>query len=225
MRNLNEKKYILFDLDGTLTDPKEGITKSVQYALKDQGIEEPDLNNLLCFIGPPLKYSFMEFYGMNEQETERAIEKYRERFGTVGLFENAAYEGIHEILAQLKAEGKILAVATSKPEVYSVKIIEKYGLKEYFDVVTGSELNGGRAEKWDVILEVFRILRITEDQKDDVVMIGDRKHDIIGAAKCGIESVGVRFGYASQGELEEAGATYIADTMEDLGRMLCKGDK
>lgn len=221
MTELSKKKYILFDLDGTLTNPKEGITKCVQYALHAAGIEVPNLDDLLCFIGPPLRYSFAQYYGMNEADTDKAIEKYRERYSTIGLFENSAYEGIHEILEKLKEQGKILAVATSKPEIYTHKIIEKYGLKKYFDEVVGSELDGTRDNKWEVIEEVFSRLQLTQDKKAQIIMIGDRKHDIIGANKCGIESIGVEFGYAEEGELKEAGATYIVETVEELGKLLC----
>lgn len=206
---------ILFDLDGTLTDPKEGITKSVQHALKAFGVEA-ELDDLLCFIGPPLQWSFEEYYGFDEEKAKLAIEKYRERFREVGMFENEVYEGIEEMLETLAKEGKTLAVATSKPEVFAVQILEHFGLAKYFKVIVGSELDGTRVNKKDVIEEVFVRLQLTEEEKVHTLMIGDRKHDIIGAKACGIDSIGVRFGYGEGNELEEAGATYIVETVEEL---------
>lgn len=207
---------ILFDLDGTLTDPKEGITRCVQYALKSFGIEEPDINNLTRFIGPPLKDSFMEYYGFDEDKSKVAIEKYRERFSTVGVFENGVYDGIKDMLEELRKMGKILAIATSKPEIYAEKILEKYELRSYFKVVVGSELDGTRSNKADVIQEVFKQLRLTEEEKLGTIMVGDRKHDIAGAKACGIHSIGVRFGYAEEDELRLAGAEYIVENVNQL---------
>ena len=227
------KVYVLFDLDGTLTDPKEGITKCVQYALADFGIIEPDLDALTCFIGPPLLQSFREYYGFDEEEAKRAVAKYRERFSTVGLFENSVFEGVHEMLNKLREKGKVICLATSKPEVYAKKIIEKYGINKYFDIVVGSELDGRRTNKAEVIEEVLHQLAVkaeydaatvyakpTADIREKAIMVGDRHHDIDGAKTCRMESIGVRFGYAEPGELEEAGATYIADTVEDLTKLL-----
>ena len=207
---------ILFDLDGTLTDPKEGITKSVQYALSHFAIEEVDLNNLTRFIGPPLKQSFMEYYGFDEDTCLRAIEKYRERFSTVGIFENGVYDGIKDMLNQLTQMGKLLAVATSKPQVYAERILEKYDLKQYFKVIVGSELDGTRSNKADVIEEVFKQLKITSQEKIETIMVGDRKHDILGAKACGIHSIGVEFGYAEVNELNLSGAEYIVDSVDEL---------
>lgn len=218
-------KYILFDLDGTLTNPKEGITKCVQYALKYFNIDEPNLDNLTKFIGPPLQESFERFYNFSKENAKLAVEKYRERFSTIGLFENGVYDGIKELLKALKREGKILAVATSKPEVFSLRILEKYELKEYFDVICGSELDGRRTIKAEVIEEVFNRLHLKDDEKSSVVMIGDRKHDIIGAKALSIDSIGVKFGYAEENELENAGANFIAETVEDLKRLLLSSGK
>ena len=157
-------KYILFDLDGTLTNPKEGITKCVQYALKYFNINEPNLDNLTKFIGPPLHESFERFYNFSKEDAKLAVEKYRERFSTIGLFENGVYDGIKELLEALKREGKILAVATSKPEVFSLRILEKYELKDYFDIICGSELDGRRTIKAEVIEEVFNILHLKDEE-------------------------------------------------------------
>ena len=210
--------YLLFDLDGTLTNPQEGITKCVQHALRAFGIEEPDLEKLIPFIGPPLIQSFMEFYNMSEEDARKAVAVYRERFSTVGLFENFPYPGIADMLAELKAKGKILAVASSKPTVYVRRILEKFELAPYFDVIEGSNLDGTRVDKKEVIAEVLS--QLDNPSADDLLMIGDRKFDVIGAREMGFGCVGVRFGFAAPDELEQSGAVYIADTVQDLHRYL-----
>ena len=215
------KKIILFDLDGTLTDQKEGIIKCVQYALEYFGINVSDRDELLCFIGPPLIDSFQDFYGFSPKDAEVAVEKYRERYKDIGIFENGIYDGITDMLAACRKAGKRICLATSKPEVFAKRILEKYGMAEYFDEVVGSTLDGSINAKCDVIKEAFRRMNIvTEDELAQVVMVGDRKHDIIGAKECNIQSVGVRFGYAEKGELEAAGADYIVDTVEELTHKL-----
>ena len=209
---------LLFDLDGTLTNPQEGITKCVQHALRAFGIEEPDLEKLIPFIGPPLIQSFMEFYNMSEEDARKAVTVYRERFGTVGLFENFPYPGIADMLAELKAQGKILAVASSKPTIYVRRILEKFELAPYFNVIEGSNLDGTRVDKKEVIAEVLS--QLDNPSADDLLMIGDRKYDVIGAREMGFGCVGVRFGFAAPEELEQSGAVYIADTVRDLHRYL-----
>lgn len=206
------KKYLLFDLDGTLTDPKDGITKSVQYALRKFGIEE-ECENLISFIGPPLLDSFMEFYGFDIDKAELAIKYYRERYSTIGLFENNVIEGIQEVLSKLKDHGYIMAVATSKPTHFAIPICEKFKLSEYFDLIIGSELDGTGTRKSDVIFEVLKQLDAIPGQ---AVMVGDRKHDIIGAKETGTISIGVTFGYAEECELEKAGADFIVKTPAEL---------
>lgn len=213
-------KYIFFDLDGTLTDPQEGITKCVRYALSHYGIEETDYAKLMRFIGPPLVWSFHEYYGFDEKKSLEAVEKYRERFSTIGLFENKVYDGVYDVLQKLTDTGHILALATSKPRVFADRIMKKYRLRPYFKLICGSELDGTRNDKNEVI--DYAIDKLGCD-RSKVIMVGDRKHDIIGAKKCGIASCGVRFGYAEEGELEEAGADFIADTMEDLLPILMQG--
>lgn len=210
--------YLLFDLDGTLTNPQEGITKCVQHALRAFGIEEPDLEKLIPFIGPPLIQSFMEFYNMSEEDARKAVAVYRERFSTVGLFENFPYPGIADMLAELKAQGKILAVASSKPTIYVRRILEKFELAPYFNVIEGSNLDGTRVDKKEVIAEVLS--QLDNPSADDLLMIGDRKFDVIGAREMGFGCVGVRFGFAAPDELEQSGAVYIADTVHDLHRYL-----
>ena len=218
------KKYLLFDLDGTLTDPKVGITTCVQYALKDLGIEEEDLSKLEPFIGPPLKDSFMEFYGLSEEQAEVAIAKYRERFQDVGLFENEVYEGIPQMLHTLQSKGIFLAVASSKPTVFVERILEHFNMRKYFKVVVGSELDGTRVNKDEVVQEALK--QLFGDQpikKEEIYMIGDRKFDVEGAKALGIESVGVAYGYGSMEELKEAKADFIVRTVEELEKFLLRG--
>ena len=181
------KQYLLFDLDGTLTDPKVGICTCVQYALASFGIEEPDLDKLEPFIGPPLKNSFMNYYHLTEEQAEEAVEKYRERFKDTGIFENKLYDGIEQMLIALNSKGIHLAVASSKPQVYVERILEHFDLKKYFSVVVGSELDGRRETKDQVVQETLRQL-FGENPVDpaQVYMIGDRKFDVEGArARCG----------------------------------------
>ncbi|MDO5562708.1 MAG: HAD family hydrolase [Synergistaceae bacterium] len=211
------KKYILFDLDGTLTDPEEGITKCVQYALKSFGIDEPCLSNLRCYIGPPLKQSFMVYHGLDDKDAEAAVWKYRERYKDIGIYENSAYDGIADMLKKLRAAEKVLAIATSKPGVFAARIAEKYGLSEFLAGVYGSELDGSRTDKADVISYALSGLMAEPEQ---AVMVGDREHDILGAKKCGVMAVGVEFGFAEPGELEKAGADYIAETVKNLESIL-----
>ena len=217
-------QYCLFDLDETLTDPKEGITKSVQHALKYFGIEEPDLDRLEPFIGPPLKDSFMEFYGLSEEQALKAVEVYRERFAPVGVLENEIIPGTGQMLAHAREKGIHLAVASSKPLVFVRQILRHFQIEEYFEVVVGSELDGTRGSKEEVVEEALRQLGILEmdpaDKKSLCAMIGDRKFDIQGAIAHGLTGIGVSFGYAGEGELSAAGADMVADTMEQLERIL-----
>ena len=220
------KKYLLFDLDGTLTDPKLGITSCVQYALKFFDIEEPDNDKLLSYIGPPLIESFQEYHGLTQEQAKTAVEKYRERFKDIGIFENDVIDGIDEVLSEFMKKGFVLALATSKPQEFAVRIMEHFDLSRYFTVEMGSGMNGERKYKADVIEAVIERLAKMYPQEDissikaDSIMIGDRLHDIEGAKQCGIESIGVRFGYAKEGELEEAGDDYIVSTPQELLKLL-----
>lgn len=211
---------ILFDLDGTLIDPKEGITKSVQYALSECGIIEEDTNNLLDFIGPPLVNSFCDFYNMTEEQAWFAIGKYRERFGKKGVYESTLYDGVEEMLKALKLANKKIAIATSKPEPYAKTILENYKLDGYFDVICGCEFNGERNTKTEVIVEALK--RLGNPELSKTVMIGDRKHDVEGANNCGLDAIGLRLGYAKENELEKAGAKYIVDDIFSLKDFLLK---
>jgi phosphoglycolate phosphatase len=209
---------ILFDLDGTLTDPGIGITNSVMYALQKYGITVRDRSKLYSFIGPPLWESFQRFYGFSEAEAKKAVSYYREYFSVTGMFENTVYDRIDALLAALENSGKTLAVATSKPEVFAEQILEHFDLAKYFSFIGGSELDGKRVKKDEVIRYALEMSGVTD--LSTAVMVGDREHDILGAKKTGIASVGVLFGYGRREELEAAGADYIAETVEDLNKIL-----
>ena len=205
---------ILFDLDGTLTDAAPGITNSVKYALSKFGIDETDDNKLRKFLGPPLISSFMEFYGFSKEKAQKAVEYYREYFVPHGIFENEVYSGIPKLLQKLKADGKTLIIATSKPETFAVQIAEHFEIDSYFDLIAGSNLDNTRSKKAQVIEYALETLGILD--RAHAVMIGDREHDIKGAKKTGLRSIGVLYGYASPGELENAGADFTANSPEEL---------
>ena len=209
--------YLFFDLDGTLTDPALGITNSFIHALKHFGIEIPSYEKLCTFIGPPLPDTFKTQFGFDDQKASEGVKKYREYFSTKGLFENSVYPGIPELLKKLKEAGRKLVVATSKPEEYSVKIIDHFGLAQYFENVCGSLMDETRSKKDEGI--AYAIERNHRSDKSKILMIGDRKHDILGAKKVGIKSVGVLFGYGSRQELEEAGADFIAENVSRLDKI------
>lgn len=215
-------KYILFDLDGTLTNSKEGITKSVKYALNKFNIPVTDLNSLEKFIGPPLKDSFMEYYNFDENKAEEAVKYYREYFSKNGLFENEVYADIETMLLSLKEAGLHLIVATSKPTVFSKKILNHFNLTRFFDAIVGSTLDGSRSNKSDVIKFALEENKIDPSK---ALMVGDREHDIIGAAKNNIASMGVTYGFGSHDELEKAGAKYIVDTVNELSEKIVSLNK
>lgn len=209
-------KNILFDLDGTLTDPKVGITTCIAYALNSFGITVESLDDLEHFIGPPLKEQFMESYGFDDRQAEQAVGKYRERFAVKGMYENEVYDGIEELLQALKAEGKVLGVASSKPEVFVNEILKHFHLDGYFDCIAGADMEGKRTEKEAVVADALQRLGITENEKPKTVMIGDRKYDVLGAKAHGLASIGVVFGYGGYEELQHAGADQIAMTVAEL---------
>lgn len=210
--------YILFDLDGTLTDPAEGITNSVAYALLKYGITVEDRTTLYKFIGPPLKDSFMNYYGFSEEDAIKAIEYYREYFKPKGMLENKVYDGIPELLAEIKRQGKKVILATSKPEVFAVEILKHFDLYKYFDFVAGATLDGTRSKKGDVIAYALAQTGITD--KSQCLMVGDRAQDINGARENGIDSLGVLYGYGDREEHENANATYIAESVSDILRFI-----
>lgn len=208
-------ELILFDLDGTLTDSAPGITRCVQYALTYLGKPKYRPEELNCFLGPPLKEQFMKFAGLSEKEADTAVEQYRERYNGIGIFENEVYEGIPELLEYLKKQGKKLGVASSKPQVYVEQILRHFDLYRFFDVITGSEMDGTRTDKAEVIEEALRRSGYS-GRRSRVLLVGDRSHDVRGAKTCRIECVGAAYGYGGRKELEEAGAERICETVEDL---------
>lgn len=212
------KTTILFDLDGTLTDPGLGITNSVMYALEKLGYEVPAREKLYKYIGPPLSDSFRADYGMTQQQAQHAIDVYREYFSVTGLFENEVYPGIPEMLETLRTGGKKLLLATSKPEKFARRIMEHFDLAKYFAFIGGADLAGTRGTK-DRVIEY--VLRETGTDAADCVMVGDRLHDAEGAAKFGIPTVGVLWGYGSEEELRSAGCVGIAKTAEELVQLCC----
>lgn len=211
-------RLILFDLDGTLTDPKPGITRAVRYALERLGVSVEDPETLTPFIGPPLHHSFARFYGFDDERIREAIRLYREYFEATGLYENAIYPGIPPLLARLHAAERRLVVATSKPTIYAQRIVDHFGLGEYFARVVGSELDMTRSDKAEVIAEALG--SFPEVARDGVVMVGDREHDILGARAHHLDAIGVMYGYGSRAELEAAGAAAIAGTVADLADLL-----
>lgn len=215
---MKQYNYILLDLDGTITDPVEGITKSVEYALNHFGIQISDRKELYPFIGPPLFDSFREYYHFTDEQAKEAILKYRERFADKGLYENKVYTGIQNFLADAIAQGKTLMLATSKPTVFAKQILDHFNLSSYFTFVAGSGLDGSFYTKADVIRHVLESNHLTD--LSDIVMVGDRKHDIIGAKENGIDSIGVLYGYGNREELTKAGADYIVADIQELHRLL-----
>ena len=210
--------YILLDLDGTITNPAEGITRCFEYALNHFGITVESRAELEQFIGPPLRQSFKEGFGFDDEKATEAIAKYRERFTPTGMYENEVYPGMEEALQSLKEAGKVLIVATSKPEHMAKKILEHFHLDGYFDDICGSCDDAKRNEKDEVIRYALEKHGITNS--DDVLMVGDRKFDVIGAEKCGLKCMGVLYGFGDREELEQAGAAYIAETVEDMSRII-----
>ena len=207
-------KTILFDLDGTLTDPALGITNSVAYALSKWDITVSDRSELFKFIGPPLLDSFAEYYGFSDSQSRLALKYYREYFTDRGMFENRVYEGIPQLLSELRSRNKKLIVATSKPEEFAVRILQHFKLDGYFDFIGGASMDETRVKKADVIQYALDTCNI--NNKASVVMVGDRHHDIDGAKLCGLSSIGVTYGYGSINELKDAGADFIALSVEDI---------
>lgn len=214
-------KYLLFDLDGTLTDPAEGITQAVSYALSYFGIHIEDRATLYPFIGPPLKDSFRDFYGFSDTQILIAEDKYREYFSEKGIFENKIYPGIRKLLASLEENEAQILLATSKPEVFAERILEHFHIREFFDFVGGATMDGTRSEKKDVVRYVLDSAGI--EKPTEAVMIGDRRHDIEGARANGLDSIGVLWGYGNLNEFQKAGATYTVQNIEALS-LLLSGD-
>lgn len=210
--------YLFWDLDGTLTDPGLGITNSILYALKKFDITVSDRSTLYPFIGPPLMESFRKYYGFDEEEAGLAVTYYREYFGVKGLFENEVYAGIPAFLEKCAAGGKHLILATSKPEHYAVQIMEHFHLAQYFECLCGSRMDAGYETKADVIRDAFCRCNITD--KSEVLMIGDRMHDICGAKECGIPCAAVLWGYGNEEEFRQYGADYVVKNLDELGKLV-----
>lgn len=215
---MKEYNYLLMDLDGTITDPMIGITRCVEYALNHFGIQVKDLRELCPFIGPPLLDSFREFYHFTDEQAKEAAAKYRERFADTGIYENKLYEGMKDFLEEATRQGCTLILATSKPTVFAKRILDYFDIDRYFTFVAGSGLDGSFYTKGDVIRHALQSNNLTD--LSSVVMIGDRKHDIIGAKENQLDSIGVLYGYGDRAELSAAGADYIVTDIAELRRQL-----
>ena len=211
---------LLFDFDGTVFDTVEGITKSIQYALRKHG-RDAELEELRCFAGPPLVDKFMEVYEVSKEEAEQLVTDFRERYVPIGVYESSPFPGIRELLEALRAAGKKVAVATSKPQPLAELLLERAGLRELFDVVVGSGGGVNNDAKWQI---VTRAMELCGAKPENCVLVGDTKYDVEGARKCGIPCIGVRWGYAVEGELEAAGAEMVVETVKEVKAMIKAGD-
>ena len=210
-------KNVLFDLDGTLTDPAEGITNALMHAQRRLGMAVSPREELYVFIGPPLIETFMSEWGLTRAEADQALLYYREHFSVKGLFENVPYPGIGACLGSFKAAGLRLFVATSKPEPLSLRILEHFDLLPYFEAVAGSTMDEQRTKKGEVIAYALDTYHL---DPSETVMVGDRKHDVLGAAENGLPCIGVLYGYGSRAELVEAGAAALAADLGALSALL-----
>ena len=210
--------HIFFDLDGTLTDPGLGITNSVMYALERFGIAVADRRDLYAFIGPPLLDSFRRYCGFSDAEAREALRLYREYFSDRGIFENEVYPGVPALLQRLRDAGRRIVMATSKPEPYALQIAEHFGLAGAFDCIAGATMEETRTKKDEVIRYAMERCGVSDPSR--VLMVGDREQDVLGAAKCGVDCLGVLYGYGSREELSGAGARELAETVEDVGRLI-----
>lgn len=213
-----KKKYVLFDLDGTLTDSREGIVNSIEYMLRHYQIAVKDRSELQPWLGPPLKESLMKYFGFAEDKALEGVAVYREYFDRQGIFENRVYPGVEDMLRCLKEQGYQLFVATSKPETAAVRVLEHFGLAEYFDYIGGATLDDSRVRKGDVVRYVLETCGVEE--KTQALMVGDREHDVQGAKENSLETAGVLYGYGSYEELTEAGADYLVESPEGLVKLL-----
>lgn len=210
---MKKYRHLLFDLDGTLADPSEGITKCIAYALEYFGIKTENLDSLKSWIGPPIKDSLMEIYHFDEAKADLGVEKYRERYTDIGIYENRLYDGVPELLFRLKESGYHIALATSKPTVFAQRIVEHFKIDPYFDFVGGAGLDDSRPTKGHVIQHVIEETKLIPSQS---LMIGDRKYDIIGGKGAQMDTVGLLHGFGHREELQNAGATYIFEGLTEL---------
>lgn len=209
-------RYLFFDFDGTLYDTVEGITRCVQYALRKRGMDAP-LDSLRCFAGPPLDDMFMEKFGFTREDAEQAVRDFRERYVPIGLYESRPFPGLKDLLRDLHAAGYRLAVTTSKPQVLAEEILRREDLHDLFDCICGAAEEGEGNAKWQVLRRAMERLHAPEGES---VLIGDTKYDVAGAKRCGIPCIGVGYGYAAEGELEQAGADAVAADLDALRGML-----
>ena len=215
--DLQRRNTVFFDFDGTVFDTVEGITKSIRHAIRKHGMDA-ELHELRCFAGPPLVEKFMEVYGVTEAEGEQLVADFRERYLPIGVYESEPFPGIHELLNALRLAGKTVGLATSKPQNLAEMLLERAGLLDCFDVIAGSDPKLNNNAKWEVITRAMEGCGTTPET---TVLIGDTKYDVAGALRCGIPCVGVRWGYAEEGEMEEAGVAAMVDTPEELLQLLC----
>lgn len=219
------KQLFLFDLDGTVTESGPGIKKSVAYALEAQGITKYTEEQLDLFVGPPLRSSFKDLFGMTEAEAQQGVRDYRTYYEKNGIFDNSVYAGMEELLAYMKRRGMLCGIASSKPERFVLDVLEHYHIRQYFDVIAGASMGEDLVEKPDIIR--LALQRAYEDDllpadypaRDNspaVWMVGDRRYDVEGAHACGLPVIGVCYGYGARAELEEAGADLIAETVDEL---------
>lgn len=209
-------RYLFFDFDGTLYDTVEGISKCVLYALRKRGLDAP-LEELRCFAGPPLDEMFREKFGLTWEDSEQAVRDFRERYVPIGLYESRPFPGLKELLQELRAAGKKLAVTTSKPQVLAEELLRREGLYELFDMICGAAEEGSGNAKWQVLRRAMEALGAGEE---DSVLVGDTKYDVAGALRCGIPCIGVGYGYAAPGELERSGAAAVAEDLAALRTLL-----
>lgn len=215
---MSSYEYVFFDLDGTLSDSAPGIINSVIYALSKMGVEATDREALKRFVGPPLQESFPMYYGFSPERTEEAVKHFRRYFTEKGIFENTMYDGIDKLLIRLRRHGKTLAVATSKPEPFARDILARYGIDKSFAYIAGSTLEETRTKKDEVLAYALESIGVTDSSK--AVMVGDRSHDVAGAAKNSMDCIGVLYGYGAREELQDAGARYLADSVQDIAKII-----
>lgn len=211
-------RYILFDLDGTLVDSKVGVMAAAKFALNKMGVPETQIVNLERMIGPPLKHSFKDFFSLSDEFADKAIEYFREHYKDKSIFDCEMYDGIIPMLQMLKADGYTLAVATSKPTVFAKRILDKLDISKYFDAIVGSSLDDDHQDKFGIISSVYKQLDVYN--ANQAIMVGDRMYDIKGANKIGMDSIGVLYGYGSLDEFQDAGASYVVNSVKELGQLL-----
>lgn len=213
-------KYILFDLDGTITESGPGIMNSVRYAVQKMGCPALPEETLRKFVGPPLADSMQKYCGMTPSEAKKAITLYREYYTSKGMFENSLYPGVEDMLKALKDGGKVLALATSKPELFAKQILKYFHIDDLFTVICGASMDEKLVEKAAIITNALQALGIDETHKKDVLMVGDREHDVLGAKANDLDTLGVLYGYGDLPELQQAGAAYIAQTAGEAADMI-----